>query len=141
MRRPLFSGLPKPFKRKDGSACRNHHIYHHCLYSYFESTDFIGPICHHGGCCHGRKDCKRRIHRHMYRSVHWYHPLCPVCQGSLCSGSWNGPECVFYVHSCTGNGLHLWPGTGRCVYLRHFLYSDNSHRPAGSNHTFHTRCS
>ena len=30
-----------------------------------------------------------------------------ACKLSVCTGSWYGTECIFCIHSCTGNGLYV----------------------------------
>ena len=45
-----------------------------------------------------------------------------ACKLSVCTGSWYGTECIFCIHSCTGNGLYMTSSSdsrirrGYCVY-------------------------
>ncbi len=30
-----------------------------------------------------------------------------VCESSVCTGTWNGIECIFCIHRCSRNGIQL----------------------------------
>ena len=46
-------------------------------------------------------------------------------QGAFSSGSRYGPECIFCLYGCTGNGLYLSSDPDNRVYFRRTVYRDH----------------